>query len=141
MNKRVLPICAVFFGVFLLVLSALWGHLFPPSRVWDEEKSQQLAKLGSETNRLKFALIQAQQNRPPGSISTNGPSENRLATILQQLRPPCAGRASFLLAAEHWSTTPPAAIDRYATNPPSAPPETPSSSMAIVSGAGSLDAL
>ena len=42
--------------------SVLWKVWFPPTRIWTEEKSQQLSELGSETNRLKFALIQSRQS-------------------------------------------------------------------------------
>lgn len=57
-----LSTAAVVLGVVLLVGSAIWGSLFPATRTWTAEKSEELAELGSETNRLKFAMIEAQQN-------------------------------------------------------------------------------
>ncbi|RIK74143.1 MAG: hypothetical protein DCC67_16995 [Planctomycetota bacterium] len=53
---------AVGLGALLLVGSAAWGFLFPPTRTWTNEKSERLTQLGSETNRLKFELIQAKQS-------------------------------------------------------------------------------
>lgn len=57
-----LSTAAVVLGIVLLVGSAMWGSLFPATRTWTAEKSEQLAELGSETNRLKFAMIEAQQS-------------------------------------------------------------------------------
>ena len=59
--KSAFPLAAVVLGIFLLLASALWGRLFPPTRSWTEEKSNRLSELGSETNRLKFALVQSRQ--------------------------------------------------------------------------------
>jgi hypothetical protein len=62
MNKA-LPVVALVLGIALLVLSVAWSTLFPPTRTWTEEKSQRLAELGSETNRLKFAVVEARNRR------------------------------------------------------------------------------
>lgn len=72
-----IPPVAIVLGILLMVTSAFWGQLFPPTNTWTDEKSQQLAELGSETNRLKFALVQARQN--PSVHSGENPAEVKLA--------------------------------------------------------------
>ena len=59
--KSAFPLAAVVLGILLLLASALWGHLFPPSRTWTEEKSLRLSELGNEAHGLKFALVEARQ--------------------------------------------------------------------------------
>ena len=71
------PVAAITLGILLLVASVVWGQLFPPTRTWTDEKSQRLAELGSETNRLKFALVQSRQN--PSVHAGQNPAEVKLA--------------------------------------------------------------
>jgi hypothetical protein len=72
--KSALPLTAVVLGILMLLTSLLWGYLFPPSRTWTEEKSLRLSELGSETNGLKFALVESRQRvsmhagKNPGEI-------------------------------------------------------------------------
>ncbi len=72
-----IPVIAIVLGILLLVGSVVWGQLFPPTRAWTDEKSHRLAELGSETNRLQFALVQAQQN--PSVHAGENPAEVKLA--------------------------------------------------------------
>ena len=72
-----IPVAAIVLGMLLLVASVVWEQLFPPTRAWTEEKSQRLAELGSETNRLKFALVQSQQH--PSVHAGQNPAEVKLA--------------------------------------------------------------
>ena len=60
--KPVLPVGLVLIGVVLLLLSAVWPSLFPATNNWTNEKSERLAELGSQTNLLKFQLVEAQNN-------------------------------------------------------------------------------
>ena len=71
--KSTLSIATVLIGVLLLVASASWGALFPPTNSWTSEKSEQLSEMGSELNRLKFAIVQAQNN--PSMHSGENPAE------------------------------------------------------------------
>jgi len=71
-----IPIAAIVLGILLLVVSVAWGLLFPPTRSWNDEKSQRLSELGSETNRLKFALVQSQHN--PSVHAGQNPAEVKL---------------------------------------------------------------
>jgi hypothetical protein len=71
-----IPIVVLFLGILLLVASVAWGSLFPPTRTWNNDKSQQMAELASETNRLKFALVEAQLN--PSVHSGRNPAEVKL---------------------------------------------------------------
>ncbi|MCA9229760.1 MAG: hypothetical protein KDA57_03855 [Planctomycetales bacterium] len=73
---KAIPVVAIVLGLLMLVASALWGHLFPPTRSWTDEKSERLAELGSETNRLKFALVEAQNS--PSMHAGKNPGEIKL---------------------------------------------------------------
>ena len=56
-----------------MLASATWVLIFPPTRTWTSEKSEQLAELGSETNRLGFAVVEAQNN--PSMHAGQNPAE------------------------------------------------------------------
>jgi hypothetical protein len=71
--KSALPHVAVVLGVVLLVCSAAWSSLFPPTRTWTQEKSERLSKLGSEANRLKFAIVESRAN--PSMHAGRNPAE------------------------------------------------------------------
>ena len=72
-----IPLAVIALGLLLVVASVVWEQLFPPTRIWSDEKSEQLAELGSETNRLKFALVQSQQN--PSIHGGQNPAEVKRA--------------------------------------------------------------
>ena len=61
MNTK-LSLATILIGIFLMVMSVAWSGLFPPSRTWTPEKSKQLAEIGSRTNMLKFAIVEAKHN-------------------------------------------------------------------------------
>lgn len=71
--NSVLSMGSVVLGTLLLLASAAWVHLFPPSRTWTEEKSQQLSNLGGEGNRLGFAIVNAKNN--PSMHAGENPAE------------------------------------------------------------------
>lgn len=71
--KAVLPIAMVLLGVVLLVASVVWPSLFPATNNWTNEKSERLAELGSQTNLLKFQLVEAQNN--PSMHAGRNPAE------------------------------------------------------------------
>lgn len=71
--KTALPLTALLLGIALVVLSLAWAVIFPPTRTWTNEKSRRLAELGSETNRLKFAIVQARHQ--PSMHSGENPAE------------------------------------------------------------------
>ena len=56
-----------------MLASATWVLIFPPTRTWTSEKSEQLAELGSETNLLQFAIVDAKHN--PSMHSGQNPAE------------------------------------------------------------------
>ncbi len=62
MMKTNISLSAIVLGMLLMLASASWGFFFPPSRIWSQEKSEQLAELGSKTNLLKFAVVEAKNN-------------------------------------------------------------------------------
>jgi hypothetical protein len=54
--KSVLPTAAVAVGLLLLLGSAVWATLFPPSRTWTPEKSARLTTVGNECSAIKLQL-------------------------------------------------------------------------------------
>ena len=60
--KTMAPAAALVLGIVLMVASAVWPKLFPSTNSWTTEKSNQLSDLGSQTNMLKFQLVEAQNN-------------------------------------------------------------------------------
>jgi hypothetical protein len=74
--KSILSLTAIILGMLLMLVSATWVLMFPPTRSWTQDKSEQLSELGSETNRLKFAIVEAKNN--PSMHSGQNPA------VLQQ---------------------------------------------------------
>jgi hypothetical protein len=60
--KAILPAGVVIVGLLVLLLGLSWGSLFPPTREWTPEKNDKLTKLGTEITRLRFAIVQAENN-------------------------------------------------------------------------------
>jgi hypothetical protein len=71
--KSILSLTAIILGMLLMLVSATWVLMFPPTRSWTQDKSEQLSELGSETNRLKFAIVEAKNN--PSMHSGQNPAE------------------------------------------------------------------
>ena len=71
--KSILSLTAIILGMILMLASATWVLMFPPTRSWTQEKSEQLSELGSETNRLKFAIVEAKNN--PSMHSGGNPAD------------------------------------------------------------------
>lgn len=71
--KSIIPAGAVVVGLLLLVLGFFWPSLFPPSRVWTPEKNERLRDLATEITRLRFAIVQAENN--PNMQSGKNPAE------------------------------------------------------------------
>ena len=60
--RSTLTTLTLLLGIVLLLLSGMWGSLFPPTNTWTDEKSAQLAELGTEVRRLGFAHVAAKEN-------------------------------------------------------------------------------
>lgn len=60
--KNILAPILVVVGLLLLVLGLSWSSLFPPARNWTPEQNERLIKLGGEVKKLRFAIIQAENN-------------------------------------------------------------------------------
>jgi hypothetical protein len=61
--KSFLPTAAVGLGIFLLLVSFVWGFLFPASRGWTEEKSIHMRELSGKAHVLGGQL-QAAKTTP-----------------------------------------------------------------------------
>lgn len=79
--KSQLPLLVfIGFGIFLVLLSLVWGILFPPSRAWSEEKAQRMNELGQEVRQLNIAAIRAKERpRPGGPSPTEAKAEYQAA--------------------------------------------------------------
>lgn len=71
--KTILPASAVIVGLLLVALGFSWSSLFPASRVWTPEKNERKSELASEITRLRFAIVQAENN--PNMQSGPNPAE------------------------------------------------------------------
>jgi hypothetical protein len=71
--KSTLPAVAVVLGIVLLLGSALWALIFPPSRSWTEEKATRLTELGNRATALQLQLDQAKAR--PSMHSGLNPAE------------------------------------------------------------------
>ena len=71
--KSIISLTAILLGIALMLASATWGLMFPPTRTWTEEKSEQLSDLGREANLLSFGIVQAKNN--PSMHGGQNPAE------------------------------------------------------------------
>jgi hypothetical protein len=71
--KSAIPVGLVGVGVLLLVLSALWGVIFPASNSWTDEKSTQMAELTKEVHTLLFQSTAARER--PNMMGGRNPAE------------------------------------------------------------------
>ncbi|MBL9164871.1 MAG: hypothetical protein JNL18_19235 [Planctomycetaceae bacterium] len=107
--KSALPTVAVVLGVLLLVVSLVWGLIFPASAGWTEEKSVRLGELKTRAHVLvgQVAAAQAKPSMHGGSNAAELEAEfQQVKTELTQLSDELDGRI------ESPKTT--AAILRYA---------------------------
>ncbi len=61
--KEMLPAGAVGTGIFLLLLSGVWGFLFPATSSWTDEKAERMAGLTKEVHSLLFKSVGAKEQR------------------------------------------------------------------------------
>jgi hypothetical protein len=54
--KTALPTAAILLGIVFLVGSAVWAMVFPPSRVWTNEKSARMSELNDQADAIKLQL-------------------------------------------------------------------------------------
>jgi hypothetical protein len=59
--KSALPGIIVAVGIVLLLVSAIWAVMFPPSRTWTDEKGARMAELSAQAHALGFELVAAQK--------------------------------------------------------------------------------
>ena len=60
--KAIFPAGIIIVGLLVLLLGLSWSSLFPPAREWTPEKNDKLTNLGTEITRLRFAIVQAENN-------------------------------------------------------------------------------
>lgn len=73
MMKEMLPMGAVGLGIFLLVLSAVWGFLFPASNSWTHEKAKRMSEVQDQVHILLYQAVAAKQR--PNLKSGKNPAE------------------------------------------------------------------
>ena len=73
--KSSLPLVAVLLGLLLLILSPLWGLIFPATNTWTEEKARRMTELGNEAHALLFQAIRAESR--PNMKGGKNPAELR----------------------------------------------------------------
>ena len=60
--KNAISIAAICLGAVLLLLSAVWGYVFPATNSWTPERAAERSALSDEVHVLMFQAVAAQEN-------------------------------------------------------------------------------